>query len=48
MMRASDCTIVKTVVPNSQLHFGGFLHGRLEGVMQFGPSINKRGTVRSC
>tara|TARA_R100001198_G_C5215509_1_gene199384 strand:- start:287 stop:1039 length:753 start_codon:yes stop_codon:yes gene_type:complete len=33
------------VVPNSQLHFGVFLNGKLEGVMQFGPSINKRGTV---
>jgi hypothetical protein len=33
------------VVPNSQLHFGVFLDGKLEGVMQFGPSINKKGTV---
>lgn len=33
------------VVPNSQLHFGAFLNGKLEGVMQFGPSINKRGTI---
>lgn len=30
------------VVPNSQLHFGVFLDGRLEGVMQFGPSMDKR------
>lgn len=33
------------VVPNSQLHFGVFLNGRLEGVMQFGPPINKKGTI---
>lgn len=30
------------VVPNSQLHFGAFLNGRLHGVMQFGPSMDKR------
>jgi hypothetical protein len=30
------------VVPNSQLHFGVFLNGMLEGVMQFGPSMDKR------
>lgn len=30
------------VVPNSQLHFGVFLDGRCEGVMQFGPSSDKR------
>lgn len=29
---------------NSQLHFGVFLNGRLEGAMQFGPSIDKRKT----
>jgi hypothetical protein len=29
-------------VPNSQLHFGVFLNGRLEGAMQFGPSMDKR------
>jgi hypothetical protein len=29
------------VVPNSQLHFGVFLNGRLEGAMQFGPSMRK-------
>lgn len=29
---------------NSQLHFGVFLDGRLEGAMQFGPSIDKRKT----
>ena len=33
------------VVSNSQLHFGVFLNGRLEGAMQFGPSINKKGTI---
>lgn len=30
------------VVQNSQLHFGVFLDGRLEGAMQFGPSLDKR------
>lgn len=30
------------VVQNSQLHFGAFLNGRLEGAMQFGPSLDKR------
>lgn len=30
------------VVPNSKLHFGVFLNGRLEGVMSFGPSMDKR------
>jgi hypothetical protein len=30
------------VVNNSQLHLGVFLGGRLEGVMQFGPSLDKR------
>lgn len=34
------------VVPNSQLHFGVFLNGRLEGAMQFGPPINKKGTIK--
>lgn len=33
------------VVPNSQLHLGVFLAGRLEGVMQFGPSMDKRKTL---
>lgn len=32
-------------VPNSQVHFGAFLNGRLHGVLQFGPSINKKGTI---
>jgi len=31
----------RKVVPNSQLHFGVFLDGRLEGAMQFGPSMFK-------
>jgi len=31
-----------TVVRNSQLHLGVFLRGRLEGAMQFGPSLDKR------
>ncbi len=30
------------VVQNSQLHIGVFLHGQLEGAMQFGPSLDKR------
>jgi hypothetical protein len=30
------------VQPNSQLHFGVFLNDRLHGVMQLGPSIDKR------
>jgi len=33
------------VVPNSNLHFGAFLDNRLHGVMSFGPSINKKGTI---
>jgi hypothetical protein len=33
------------VVPNSQLHLGIIYKGRLSGVMQFGPSINKKGTI---
>lgn len=33
------------VVPNSQVHLGVFLGDRLEGAMQFGPSINKKGTM---
>lgn len=35
----------RKVVPNSKLHFGCFLDGKLHGVMQFGPSINKKGTI---
>lgn len=30
------------VVNNSQLHLGVFLDGKLEGAMQFGPSMDKR------
>ena len=30
------------VVNNSQLHIGVYYHGRLEGAMQFGPSLDKR------
>ena len=30
------------VTQNSQLHLGVFLDGRLEGAMQFGPSMDKR------
>lgn len=30
------------VVINSQLHLGVFLNGRLEGALQFGPSLDKR------
>lgn len=33
------------VVANSQLHFGVFLNGDLEGAMSFGPPINKKGTI---
>jgi len=32
-------------VTNSQLHFGIFLNGKLEGALQFGPSIDKRRTA---
>ena len=35
----------KKVVPNSTLHFGCFLDKQLQGVMSFGPSINKKGTI---
>lgn len=48
-IKAADAnTLVKRVhysgkvVQNSQLHLGVFLGGRLEGVMQFGPSLDKR------
>lgn len=33
------------VVPNSQVHFGAFLNGQLHGVLQFGPSMDKRKTM---
>lgn len=32
------------VVPNSQVHLGVFYGGQLEGVMQFGPSLDKKKT----
>lgn len=34
-----------TYVRNSQLHFGAFLNGRLEGAMSFGPSMDKSKTI---
>ena len=33
------------VAPNSKLHFGAFLDGKLHGVLSYGPSINKKGTI---
>jgi hypothetical protein len=33
------------VVNNSQLHLGVFLNGKLEGAMQFGPSLDKRKVI---
>lgn len=33
------------VVPNSQLHIGAFYQDILHGVMSFGASINKKGTI---
>ena len=36
------CHYSGKVVNNSQLHLGAFLNGRLEGVMSFGPSLDKR------
>ena len=30
-----------SVVPNSQLHLGAFYHGALEGVLQFGPPMDR-------
>lgn len=33
------------VVPNSQVHLGVFLAGSLEGVMQFGPCMVKKGLI---
>lgn len=33
------------VVPNSQLHFGAYLNGKLEGAMSFGPSMKKSGVI---
>jgi hypothetical protein len=34
----------KKVAPNSQIHIGVFLNGKLEGALQFGPSMDKRKT----
>lgn len=34
-----------TFVRNSQLHLGAFLNGNLEGVMSFGPSLDKAKVV---
>jgi hypothetical protein len=36
------------VVPNSNLHFGCFLDGKLHGVMSFGSSMDKRKTLSYC
>ena len=33
------------VVPNSALHFGCFLDDKLHGVMSYGPSLNKKGSI---
>ena len=35
----------KKVVNNSQLHFGVFFKGHCEGVLQYGPSLDKRKTL---
>jgi hypothetical protein len=34
-----------TVVPNSQLHLGAFLRGSLEGVLQFGPPLDRENVI---
>lgn len=34
----------KKVAPNSQIHMGVFYNGKLEGALQFGPSMDKRRT----
>ena len=34
------------IVPNSTIHFGCFLDGKLHGVMSYGNSINKKGTIK--
>ena len=31
---------------NSQLHFGAFLDGKLHGVLQYGPSMDKRKVIQ--
>ena len=33
------------VVPNSKIHFGVFLNQKLEGVLQYGSPINKKGSI---
>jgi hypothetical protein len=33
------------VVPNSQVHLGVYYFGKLEGVMQFGPSLAKKNSI---
>ena len=33
------------VVPNSQIHIGVFYFGKLEGVMQYGPSLAKKNSI---
>lgn len=33
------------VVPNSQIHLGVYYFGKLEGVMQFGPSLAKKNSI---
>lgn len=35
----------RKVVPNSQIHFGVYLAGRLHGVLQFGPPLDKRKVI---
>lgn len=34
------------VVQNSQLHFGAFLDGKLHGVLQYGPSMDKKKIIQ--
>lgn len=34
------------VVPNSQIHIGVYYFGKLEGVMQYGPSLAKKNSIR--
>ena len=36
------------VVPNSKLHFGAFLDGKLHGVMSYGSSMDKNKTISYC
>jgi len=36
------------VVPNSSLHFGAFLDGKMHGVMSYGSSMDKRKTLTYC